>query len=411
MSKYILLVLLLTVHLAHAQDVPSALNLNPGNAAMVLPFQDYRELRSGLPHFKSVVQSQQNATVAFLGGSITFNPGWRDKICSYLSAKYPSVRFHFINAGIPSLGSFPHAFRVQRDVLDSGKIDLLFVEAAVNDRVNGIYGYDSLKQVRSLEGIIRHIKKNTPETDIVMMSFADPDKTNDYKKGIVPTEIRNHELVASHYHLPSINLAKEVKDKIGNGEFSWEKDFLDIHPSPFGQKLYFENIQSLLDTCLNVQYTYATQQKKLPKALNKFSYTNGSYENVALAIPDEKWQLNGDWTPKDGLATRDGFVHVPMLVTDAPDATLRFDFVGNAVGIAVVSGSDAGMIAYAIDDAPYKEMDLHTGWSNSLHLPWYVLLGDDLSNTKHTLHLKTINKKNADSKGYACRIVHFLVNK
>jgi sialidase-1 len=38
------------------------------------------------------------------------------------------------------------------------------------------------------------------------------------------------------------------------------------------------------------------------------------------------------------------------------------------------------------------------------------LLGKDLKNGKHILTIKTENDKNPNSKGNACRIVHFLVN-
>ena len=50
--------------------------------------------------------------------------------------KFPDTKFEFINAGIGSMGSVPHAFRLERDVLAKGPVDLLFVEAAVNDSSN-----------------------------------------------------------------------------------------------------------------------------------------------------------------------------------------------------------------------------------------------------------------------------------
>jgi hypothetical protein len=81
------------------------------------------------------IKADKKATVAFVGGSITNMEGWRELVCKYLAAAYPATAFNFINAGIPSLGSLPHAFRLEQDVLSKGKIDLLFVEAAVNDRV------------------------------------------------------------------------------------------------------------------------------------------------------------------------------------------------------------------------------------------------------------------------------------
>ena len=37
-------------------------------------------------------EQEKFCRVAFLGGSITYNPGWRDKVCDYLKTKFPSDR-------------------------------------------------------------------------------------------------------------------------------------------------------------------------------------------------------------------------------------------------------------------------------------------------------------------------------
>ncbi|HJP63238.1 MAG TPA: GDSL-type esterase/lipase family protein [Mucilaginibacter sp.] len=373
-----------------------------------LPYGNYIDTANKLSNFVYAARVKKKATVAFLGGSITYNPGWRPKACKYLEERFPNTEFHFIAAGIPSLGSLPHAFRLQRDVLDSGKVDLLFVEATVNDRTNGT---DSLTQVRALEGIIRHAKTNNPQMDIVTMAFADPDETSDYDKGIIPTEVNNHQLVANHYNLPFINLAKEVRDKIRAGEFTWDDDFKDLHPAIFGQELYFETIKDLLQACFENTASGETTKAKLPKPLNKGSLENGSYFNIKNAVYDKAWSINPNWKPADGLGTRDGFVNVPVLSADKPGATLSLRFKGAAAGIAIVSGADAGTISYSIDNGPVKNIDLYTEWSGFLHLPWYLLLGSDLTNGNHTLKITINDLKNKKSIGHACRIVNFLVNK
>jgi len=376
----------------------------------VLPYQNYFTTRDGLPHFFRAAISKRKATVAFLGGSITYNPGWREKTCTYLKECFPETEFHFIAADIPSLGSLPYAFRLQKDVLDSGKVDLLFVEAAVNDHVNGT---DSLTQVRDLEGIVRQAKRSNPAMDIVMMEFADPDKNKDYSKGISPVEVINHELVAGHYRLPSINLAKEVPDKLKNNEFSWDDDFKDLHPAPFGQELYFENIKSLLQAArenYEAQTSSLTERKTLPKPLNKFSFVDGSYYPLARAKWDNNWTLDKNWAPHDHLDTRAGFVHVPILSADKPGASLTLAFKGTAFGIAILSGADAGMITWSIDNSPPKTVDLYTNWSDMLHLPWYILLDGSLTDKQHVLKLTIAGSKNAKSKGNACRIFTFFKN-
>lgn len=374
-----------------------------------LPVSDFYHLRNGISHFYKKLHSGKEVTVAFLGGSITYNPGWRPMVCDYLRERYPDVKFHFISAGIPSLGSLPHAFRLQRDVLDSGKVDLLFLEAAVNDRVNGT---DSLTQVRDLEGIVRHAKKNNPLMDMILMEFADPYKNKDYSDGKIPVEVTNHELVADHYHLPSINMAKAVHDKIANHEFSWAGDFKDLHPAPFGQHLYFESIKSLLSDALKGYLSASAKPvTRLPSPLDEGSFNNGIYLDVNNARYQAGWQLVANWSAADSAGTRLGFVHIPVLANTATDQELVLPFRGTAVGIAVVSGPDAGIISWRIDKSPEKTTDLFTQWSPGLHLPWYVLLASALAPGNHLLYIKVTKDHHNKSKGGACRIVHFLVNK
>lgn len=391
----------------HNEEWTDFIYYNSYPVKKISPYADYHKKRRGITNFYRAATDNKKATVAFLGGSITFNPGWRDKVYRYLEERFPQTKFTFIMAGIPSLGSLPHAFRLQRDLLDSGKVDLLFVEAAVNDRVNKT---DSLTQVRALEGIIRHARKANPQMDVVMMEFADPDKTADYNMGKQPIEIKNHEIVAANYGLPSINIAKGVKDKLANKEFDWNNDFKDLHPAIYGQELYFVFIKSLLNECLKDSVDKSAKYM-LPQPLNNQSFERGTYYNITNAKHDDKWKMDRNWQPTDGLGSRPGFVNVPALTATEPGATLTLSFKGNAVGIAIVSGGDAGIISYAIDGAPLKQVDLYTEWSGFLHLPWYVLLGSGLKNGEHTLQIKISADKNAKSKGNACRIVNFLINK
>lgn len=251
--------------------------------------------------------------------------------------------------------------------------------------------------------------------DIIMMSFADPDKNDIYKKGGAPASVANHELIADHYHLPSINLAKAVADKLANNEFDWAKDFKDLHPSPFGQRLYFEAMKTLLEDQLtaNKTSTHKPVKHDLSKIsmLNPNSITNGSYLDISQAQLGDGWTLNPNWTPDDKLATRPGFVKVPMLIATTAGSSLTLKFTGNAIGMAIISGADAGIVDYSIDGGPVKHIDLYTQWSNFIHLPWYILFDSGLSDSSHTLKLIVNNQKNPKSIGTACRIVHFLANR
>jgi sialidase-1 len=367
-----------------------------------LSHRPYIEVNRGLGNAYEKFRTTKKGTVAFLGGSITHNPGWRNKTSQYLTEHFPDTEFTFIAAGIPSLGSTPHAYRFQRDVIGKGVPDLLFVEAAVNDRGNG---FSEEAQIRALEGILRQMYAKNPKADVVMMAFSEPVKNSDYDAGKEPVEVAVHQKLAKYYGASYVNLAREVYDRIHAGEFSWQYDFKDLHPSPYGQEVYSQTIKELLKLDFP-----SVPEVKLPALLDKFSYEKGNYHPIEEAKNLKGFTLVQNWTPKDEVSTRDGFVNVPMLVGEEANAALEFDFKGKAVGIAIISGPDAGKISYSIDGKKIQTLDLFTKWSTQLHLPWYLMLNDELSLGKHKLRLNITSDKNEKSVGNACRIVYFLVN-
>ena len=201
-------------------------------------------MRGGLDNCRYRFEHAKTGRVAFLGGSITEGGLWRELVCKDLQKRFPQTKFDFINAGISSTGSTPGAFRLLRDVFSRGPVDLLFEEAAVNDDTNG---FSDQAQIRGMEGIVRHARLLQPEIDIVMLHFVDPGKMVLINQGKTPAVIANHEKVAALYQVASIDLAREVTERIRAGEFTWEKDFRDLHPAPFGHALYARSVGRLLD--------------------------------------------------------------------------------------------------------------------------------------------------------------------
>jgi hypothetical protein len=109
-------------------------------------------IRGNLNNSRIVFENEKVGRVAFLGGSITEMKGWHNEVMDQLKQRFPTTKFEFVEAGIGSTGSTPGAFRIKKDALMNGKVDLLFVEAAVNDHTNG---FDSIAQIRGMEGEIR----------------------------------------------------------------------------------------------------------------------------------------------------------------------------------------------------------------------------------------------------------------
>ena len=326
---------------------------------------------------------------------------------AYLQHRFPATRFHFVNAGIPSMGSTPSAFRLQRDIWPNEPLDLLFVEAAVNDQINH---RSPKEQRRAMEGIVRNLRRNSA-LDIVMLHFADPDKIAAYQQGQEPIVIQNHNAVAEHYQIPTVNLAKEVAQRIKNQEFRWKEDFVDLHPSPFGQKIYARSIIQMLETAYAAPSS--AQTSALPARLDNFCYENGRLIDIsAIDTPVKGWQMVSAWKPNDGCATRPNYTDVAMLIGqyEPEEGILPFRFCGNAAGIVVAAGLDAGMIEYRIDNAAWQTQNLYTEWSQDCHLPWYYTLVAGLSPAEHELEIRLSPKKDPRSGGNVCRIRYFFAN-
>jgi hypothetical protein len=305
------------------------------------------------------------------------------------------------------MGSTPGAFRFENDVLKNGKVDLLFLEAAVNDDTNQM---ESTEISRAMEGIVRHAKKANPMCDIVIMHFVDPGKIEDYKNGKVPEVIQRHEKVAEHYNISTINLAREVTERIDADEFNWENDFKDLHPSPFGQNIYAQSIKLFLESALKSNLSENAIMAEMPEPLDKYSYSNGILVEPNPPKPIKGWQMVENWNPADGKGTRANYINVPMLVGEYPGKIIKFQFKGNAVGIAVAAGPDAGIIEYSIDESDWKKQDLFTQWSSGLYLPWFYTLGSGLKAGKHTLQIRLTDEKNPESIGNKCVLRYFYFN-
>ncbi len=377
------------------------------SSAQKLDSKSYHTIRTNLVNSANKFEKEKSGRVVFLGGSITFGHGWRDSVCNFIQKQYPETKFDFINAGVPSMGSTPGAFRFENDVLKNGKVDLLFLEAAVNDDTNQMAPDEIL---RAMEGIVRHAKTANPLCDIVIMHFVDPGKIEAYKNGKVPEVIQLHEKVAEHYKVSTINLAKEVTERIEAGEFNWKNDFKDLHPSPFGQQIYFQSMTKFLQNSLKSDESIQTTTSELPEPLDENSYSNGILVEPNPPKKIKGWEMVANWNPADGQGTRANYVNVPMLVGDYPGKIIKFQFEGNAVGIAVAAGPDAGIIAYSIDDSDWRKLDLFTQWSKNLYLPWFYTLDSGLKNGKHTLQMRLINQKNLESTGNKCVLRYFYFN-
>ena len=370
--------------------------------------QNYYEMRDGLKNSQYIFEKTKNGTVAFVGGSITGMP-WRKKVMENLKRRFPSTDFNFVLAGVGSTGSMYGSFRLDRDVLEEGKIDLLFEEAAVNDLS---IGRTAQQQIRGMEGIVRHARRANPDVDIVMMHFACPTKLEDYQNGKTPEVIVSFDKVAAQYGVPTLDLTREVFERIERGEFSWREDFGNLHPSPFGQQLYADSIERLLGEAWAGAPT-PVKPHPMPAKVDAASYDEGK-----LFPPDTATNCNGFKVVPDYDATveggkvRVGWNERPQLIGEKPGDSFELKFKGSAVAIMVIAGPRAGIIEHSVDGSDWVKQDLFvTKNSFRLHLNRMLMLRDGLDPEKeHALKVRISEKRNELSIGNNCRIVYFGLN-
>lgn len=330
--------------------------------------------------------------------------GWKEQVKRTLHQRFPETEFTFIDAGIGSTGSTPHAFRMENDVLKKGTPDLMFVEAAVNDDTNG---FTAVEQVRGMEGIVRHMIRVNPKADMVMLHFISDAFFPQLEQGITPDVIMNHERVANWYAISSINLAQEVAGRMAAGEFTW-KEFGGVHPSWEGSKIYAAAVSRLFDQEFQAKAHLQTAKARvLPKPLDEYAYEKGCFLDVREAQKFRGFTYQADWMPQhqQQVELRPDFHHVPMLEATKAGSSFQLEFDGKAIGIFCVAGPQAGILRYKIDHGPVKELDMYTRWSSHLYIPWLYMLATELEEGHHVLHLKLVK-----GHGEECQIRNFVVN-
>ena len=192
------------------------------------------------------LRAGQPVSVAYLGGSITAQPGWRVYSLQWLRRAWPDAEITEVNAAIS--GTAPAGpFRLQHDVLRHNP-DLLFIEFAVNDS-----GYTQQVAVRGMEGIVRQVRRALPELDICFVyTLAFESMLKDLQAGRYPPTASAMEAVADHYGLPSIHLGLEIArlEAAGRLVFQGTLPATDAGRAALGDRMLFseDGVHPLVET-------------------------------------------------------------------------------------------------------------------------------------------------------------------
>lgn len=353
---------------------------------------------------------EKKGHVAFLGGSITEGNFYRPLVEEWLRKRFPDTDFQFTNAGISSTCSNTGAFRLSRDVLSQGPVDLLFVEFAVNDDQDAAHSAEDC--IHGMEGIIRHTREHNPRVDIVMTHFVNPGMLKTLTDGNEILSASRHEQVARHYAVSSVFLPKALGARIADSRMTW-KQFGGTHPKQPGNQLAAVLATSILDEAwrtLNPETVDAQPHATPAAAIQPTSFSAGQLLPPAAAKDTTGWEISvPEW---DGIpgGKRERFCAIRLLHSATPGATAELDFDGTAVGVYVVAGPDAGQLQYQIDDGEWKTAELYHRYSKGLHYPRTVMFATQLNEGTHRLRLRLSAEHHQHSKGTDARIIGFTVN-
>ncbi len=378
--------------------------------AFVLPCKtivaaDAIKVRSDFGNLKAAAERGEIRVVA-LGGSITQNAkGHSAMVPAWLQEKYPDAKVQAVNAGLSSTCSTTGAFRLGRDVLEKGNVDLLVVEFAVNDDQDAMHSRQDA--IRGMEGIIRQVRTRSPGTDILMVQYVNPDMLEKLQNGEVPVSIAAHEAVAEHYGVTSVNVAQALAD----GAMDWET-YGGTHPKTTGYELATKLMTEALEKGLAAQAS-ASGAGDLPAPIDPQCYDEGSFldPQTAAWVGHWKWAMATKELIPEG-AIRADYAPMHVLRADEPGSTLYLNFSGRAIGAFILAGPDSAIIEVSVDAEDWRSIDTYHHHSKSLSYPRSVMFATGLSPGFHQLALRIRERKEGEGEGgNALNLLNFEENR
>ncbi len=364
----------------------------------LVPAQECRP-RQGWPNFLARAATPGAALkIAYFGGSITAQPGWRPKSLAFFQSTFPNAKFSEINAAIGGTGSDLGVHRVQADVI-AHRPDLVLIEFAVND------GGAAPEQIlRCLEGIVRQIRRALPACDLGFVYTLTEALAPAMLEGRFQRSASVMERLADHYGLPTIHLAMEVARLAREDRLVWraplpktdaERQALGdkfvfapdaVHPHPeTGHELY---LQAIVRSLPAIQAASGRPgPRDLPAPHTAANYERARLVPLSAARPGPGFAALD--SKEDPLARRFASRLPALHRATAAGAKLTFRFRGTRCAIYDVIGPDSGRVRVTLDDRP-PEIRTRFDAYCTYHRLSSFLIGSDLPDGEHTVTLELL---------------------
>jgi lysophospholipase L1-like esterase len=360
------------------------------------------QVRAGLPNLFAKLATTNTVRIAYLGGSITAQEGWRPKTLKWFKDQFPGAKVQQINAAIGGTGSDLGVFRLKHDVLDHDP-DLLFVEFAVNDS-----GAPPAQIHRCMEGIVRQTWRHDPQTDVCFVYTLAGNMLDTLKQEKLPQSMMAMEQIAEHYSIPSVNMGLEVArlEKAGKLVFKGELPKTDaakagigdrivfspdaVHPYPeTGHQLYLEAVVRSMEK-IRKPGTWGPHVLPAP-------FVSDNWESATMLLLNRA-KLSPGWqrldASKDTIAKRFGNRLPEMWKATQPGESISFRFRGTTAKIYDLLGPDCGQVILKVDDQAAVVKPRFDSFC-TYHRLATLSIAEGLSNTVHQVEL-TIHPEQPD---------------
>lgn len=333
------------------------------------------QMRSGLTFTREALR-RGKLTVGYLGGSITDGKAghnWSDYFTNWLCAEYPRTRLIVENAAQGATGSDLAVLRVDRQIIEK-QCDLVFIEYAVNDRAK-----EQEYRFEVREGLIRKLL-NYGKCDIVLVYTYDKTMQEYLVGGKLPPSVRDYEVLAEHYHIPSVWPGLKAFEGWQQGLYQYYEWIPDgLHPQSFGSNIYAHYVKEFFKVALGEQ---GERGDNIPEPL----YEN-NWENVRL-LTEAEMQIEGNgyfYRPYHTIPVDLSF-HTKSLGT-----TLSFAFEGTACAVVHMVGKSSYGLAYRIDGGEWTmRQNEKSDWMGILGDFNFKVLARNLERGRHHVEIKPV---------------------
>lgn len=350
-----------------------------------------------LEHFKCCVFEKKEASVVYLGGSITEGQGvadkrlcWQGLLQTFLDREWKECRFSAVNAGIGGTDSGFGAFRMERDVLPH-RPDLLFVEFAVND-----YTRDPGDIRDSLEGILYKLWKECPQADVLFVLTTTMKMAEEnYREGRLPESVRVHMETAERFGIPCVNVGTALLAALEDRGTQPRVLLPDlVHPSREGYQVYYERLKGFLKEAMTSG----------PSCRHRKSVAENPYTSCRM-VPAANADLHGFVHENIAMCGRFG----SYVSSCTPGSWLEFAFEGDKIGIFYVIACDSGDMEWSLDGGEWQYLPSWDAYALKFDRGSARMLAQALERKGHILKIRVKDSRAETSMGNFIRIGDFLV--